>query len=62
MPQRRSQQPNLFDTVPARIELSALQRAQARALLEVLLTEAIDENRRAETARQREGDDDENNR
>jgi hypothetical protein len=62
MPQWRSQQPNLFDTVPARIELSALQRAQARALLEVLLTEAIDENRRAETARQREGDDDENNR
>jgi hypothetical protein len=61
MAQRRSQQPNLFDTVPARIELSALQRAQARALLEVLLVEAVGKNRRAESAREREVDHDENN-
>jgi len=62
MAQRRSQQPNLFDTMPARIELSAFQRAQARALLEVLLAEAIGENRSAESARQQEVDHDENNR
>jgi hypothetical protein len=52
---------DLFDAVPAGIELSALQRAQARALLEVLLAEAISESRRAESAREQEVDHDENN-
>jgi hypothetical protein len=61
MAQHRSQQPNLFDAVPVGIELSALQRAQARALLEVLLAEAIGEERRAESARQQEVNHDENN-
>jgi hypothetical protein len=61
MKQRRSQQSDLFDTVPPGIELSALQRVQARALLEVLLAEAIGENRMAESARQREVSHDENN-
>jgi len=59
MPQRRSQQPSLFDTLPAKAELSAHQRTQARALLEVLLMEAIDENRKAESIGQREVDHDE---
>jgi hypothetical protein len=61
MVQHRSQQPNLFDAVPAGIELSALQRAQVRALLEVLLAEAISEDRKAESARQQEVNHDENN-
>ena len=61
MAQRRSQQPNLFDTMPARIELSALQRAQARALLEVLLAEAIGESRRAGSTSEQEVDHDKNN-
>jgi hypothetical protein len=62
MAQRRSQQANLFDTMPARIKLSALQRTQARVLLEVLLAEAIGESRRrAESATQQEVDHDENN-
>ena len=58
MKQWRSQQSDLFDTAPPGIEFSVLQRAQARALLEVLLAEAIAENR----ARQREVSHDENNR
>ena len=62
MTQRRIQQRDLFDTVPAGSELSALQRVQARALLEVLLAEAIGENRMAERASQREVSHDENNR
>ena len=41
MKQRRIQQSDLFDTAPPKIELSTLQRAEARALLEVLLAEAI---------------------
>lgn len=61
MKQRRSQQSDLFDTAPAGIELSGFQRAQARALLELLLAEAIDETRMAESARQREVSHDENN-
>ena len=60
MPQRTSQQPSLFDTLPAKIELSALQRTQAQALIEVLLMEAIGEHRRAESASPREVDHDEN--
>ncbi len=60
MPQWKHQQPSLFDTLPAKAELSTLQRTQARVLLEVLLMEAIDENRRAEDVGQREVDHDEN--
>ena len=60
MPQRRSQQPSLFDTLPAKAELSALQRTQARVLLEVLLMEAIGETPRAEGVGQREVDHDKN--
>jgi hypothetical protein len=60
MPQRRSQQPSLFDTLPTRAELSALQRTQARVLLEVLLMEAIGETPRAEGVGQREVDHDKN--
>ncbi len=54
MKQRRVQQSDLFDTVPVKIELSALQRAEARALLEVLLAEAIGATRIAEKPKQRE--------
>jgi hypothetical protein len=61
MAKRRSQQPSLFDTIPARIEMSFLQRAQALALVEVLLTEAMGEDRGTESAKQREVDHDENN-
>ena len=62
MKQRRIQQSDLFGTVLARIALSPLQRAQARALLEVLLAESIGENCLAESARQREVRHDENKR
>jgi len=61
MKQRRIQQSDLFDTAPPSIELVALQRAEARALLEVLLVEAIGETRMADEARQREVSHDENN-
>ena len=50
--------PGESGAAPPGIEFSVLQRAQARALLEVLLAEAIAENR----ARQREVSHDENNR
>ncbi len=61
MKQRRIQQSDLFDTAPPSIELSALQRAEAQALLEVLLAEAIRETRMADETKQREVSHDENN-
>jgi hypothetical protein len=61
MKQRRVQRSDLFETVPPRIELSALQRAQARALLEVLLAEAIGETLLVDKTSQREVSHDENN-
>jgi hypothetical protein len=61
MKQQRVQQSGLFDTVPPKIELSALQRAEVRALLEVLLVEAIGESRVAAETKQREASHDKNN-
>jgi hypothetical protein len=61
MKQRRVQQSDLFDTAPPSIELPALQRVEARALLEVLLAEAIGETRMADKAKQREVGHDKNN-
>jgi hypothetical protein len=61
MKQRRVQQSDLFDAPSPRIELSALQRAGARALIEALLSEAIGEFRGADKAKRREASHDENN-
>lgn len=61
MKQRRIQQSDLFHAAAPSIELAALQRAEARALLEVLLVEAIGETRMAVEATQREIGHDENN-
>ena len=61
MKQLRVQQSDLFDTAPPSIQLSALARAEARALLEVLLAEAIRNTRIVDEATQREVGHDENN-
>jgi hypothetical protein len=61
MKQRRVHQSELFDTAPPRIELSAVQRAQTRALLEILLAEAIGETRLADETSRREVSHDKNN-
>ena len=60
MNQRRVQQPGLFDTVPPKIDFSALQ-AEERALLEVLLAEAIGETHTISATKRKEASHDENN-